>query len=154
MASVRRFVMRAGAAGALATGLVAASAASASATGDNCDGVEVPRCVYIVVDGAGGVAAHAAITDAGGGRNFDVAVNNIRLEIRTSSGAWATLPGSAVGDYDGWHSTYDTGSSHTINCQSGSATLRGAAYMQYTGAASGAYTIYTLPVSVSCSNPV
>ena len=150
MNRIRRLVMRVGAAGTLAAGLFAATAASASAIGNNCDGVEVPRCIYIVENAGGGVSAHASITDAGGGRNFDVAVNNVRLQYLTGSGTWATLPGSGVGDYDGWHPTFDTAIGNSVNCQSGAATLRAAAYMQYQEAASGAYTIYSSAVVVSC----
>lgn len=149
MSRLRRLSLRAGAAGALVAGLFTVNAASANAIGDNCDGVEVPRCVYLVKDASGGIAVHASITDAGGGRNFDVAVNNIRLQRYTTSG-WVTLSDTVGGDYDGWHTSSDVGSSRTLVCQGGSAYLRGAAYMQHRGAEANAYTIYTATVQISC----
>ncbi len=106
--------------------------------------------MYIVVNSSGGVSAHASITDAGGGGNFDVAVNNVRLQYVTPAATRATVTASGVGDYDGWHPTYDTAAGNSVNCQSGAATMRAAAYMQYRGAASNDYTIYSSAVVVSC----
>ena len=106
--------------------------------------------MYIVVNSSGGVSAHASITDAGGGGNFNVAVNNVLLQYVTPAGSWATVPASGVGDYDGWHPTYDTAAGKSVNCQSGGSDDARRGIHAVPGGGVRAYTIYSSAVVVSC----
>lgn len=146
MNRIRTFTTRTAAAGVVALGAATAFAAPANAYGDNCDGVEVPRCVSIVLQPSG-FAARATIRDATGGRNFEVSVNNVRLQAYTTDG-WRTI--TSTGDYDGWHLTSDAGTAGYLTCNSGSATIRAVAYVQYRGAESNGYTMYSGDVRISC----
>lgn len=115
-AGMERSAARGLAAVVLGTAALTVGAAGASAevqtNAYRCYGVEVPRCAWINYDSQNHrVRGYVRITDAAGGGNYQVAVNNIRLY---KNGNLV----NTVGDYDDWYDTTDTAQTALVDCHS------------------------------------
>jgi hypothetical protein len=77
--------------------------------GQWCGGFEVWRCGWMNVDFTyNRVRGYGYVLDSGLRQDWDVAVNNIRLQYKpTESSFWNVV--ATGGDYDGWHSFDDQG---------------------------------------------
>ncbi|MFD3839775.1 hypothetical protein ACFWWC_26480 [Streptomyces sp. NPDC058642] len=115
------------------------SSASASGTWD-CHGTQVKRCTMIWWDpDADTFRARAKITDADGGGNYRVKVNNVRLQRYMSSTGWVTV--RHADDNDGWHAISDLAGTSTIDpCSGPPNSFRAVAAFYWKGASSGSET--------------
>lgn len=98
----------------LAALTVGGNGASAAVTTHayRCYGSEVVRCAWINYDSQNHrVRGYVRITDAAGGGNYQVAVNNIRMSKNGNRI-------STVGDYDDWYDTTDTAQTALVDCHS------------------------------------
>lgn len=90
---------------AVAGGMAVAPMASAATENRKCVGREVIRCVDFSTWGSETgvyVSPVVSIRDADGGGDYQVGVNEVRLQRLDSDGEWRTLYGTRSNDYDGW----------------------------------------------------
>jgi hypothetical protein len=108
---LKRKIITIGATTALAAGTAVMAAPTASAVGW-CHGNEVRTCIYIDIDGDRARAA-GRITDVEGGRDFQVKILNLRLQLWSGS-TWVNVKQS--GDHDTWKPFRDTAITDWYTC--------------------------------------
>src|SRR6266545_3814064 len=103
-----------------------------AATG--CAGTQVKRCLWFNHDSTyNRLRAYAWVADVDGGRNYNVAVSRVHLQVWTSSG-WRVVSNSTGTDYDGWHAVRDDAHGPLVSCANGYRfTVRSVAYFQWQG---------------------
>lgn len=95
-------------------GTVAPASAEVVTIRETCVGAQVIRCAWLNFDTVNQrVRGHVRITDTAGGGNYDVDVNEIRMQ-RQSGSAWETL--SPVVPHYGFKDTTDTGATALYRC--------------------------------------
>jgi len=102
--------------------------------GYGCAGTQVKRCLWFNHDSTyNRLRAYAWVADVDGGRNYNVAVNRVHLQVWTSSG-WRVVSNSTGTDYDGWHAVRDDAHGPLVSCANGYRfTVRSVAYFQWQG---------------------
>ncbi|MEV4998512.1 hypothetical protein ACFVTT_10295 [Streptomyces niveus] len=110
--------------------------ATASADSDwKCYGKQVKRCVTVLWDqDADTYQGRAKITDVAGGGNYNVKVNNVKLQ-RFNGTKWVNVRTKA--DNDGWHATEDLAGTATVDPCLSKQAFRVVATFGWRGAGSG-----------------
>ncbi|HEY3005729.1 MAG TPA: hypothetical protein VGJ44_25510 [Kribbellaceae bacterium] len=114
--------------------LVQPASAAVYSRGLGCAGTQVKRCLWFNHDSTyNRLRAYAWVADVDGGRNYNVAVNRVHLQVWTSSG-WRVVSNSTGTDYDGWHAVRDDAHGPLVPCANGVRfTVRSVAYFQWQG---------------------
>jgi hypothetical protein len=114
--------------------------------GDRCIGDKVLRCLRFHWDDANDrLRAYGVAIDVGDGINYQVAINQLRLQILTPSGTWSDIgmPGTINTswnlDYDDYHEDADTADGSLFSCGGldDFITVRAYAHFAWKGASTG-----------------
>lgn len=124
--------------------LVIAPAAPAQAVVQNCSpGQVISTCIDIGEGYPDKFWSFAQIWSEES--QVEVAVNDIRIQ-KYISGSWVNINSTLIGDYDGYHPTYDEGGSLQFECGGRGYSIRGAAHIYYrttSGSTRHDWTIYS-----------
>lgn len=106
--------------------------------GEHCHGREVVRCMWLNHDTANRrFAGYGHVRDSDGGRNWDVAVQRIEIQVNDGCPGSSWVGSRVVADHDGWFTNHDNAKTglydtvHPRRCANSTPLIRVKAYMSW-----------------------
>jgi hypothetical protein len=127
--------------------------------GYRCVGDRVIRCLWFNWDETNDrLRAYGVAIDAGDGIDYDVAINQLRLQLVDSNGAWSDIgqPGTVNTswntDYDGYWENADDAAGALFSCRDLGRfiTVRAYAHFSWTGASTGSENMGSKDLDIPC----